>query len=79
MPASDRRHKCNVLGFQPAADESNDAQGGTVQPLRVVDDQDHGYGVSHFADELESRHRNAERIRLEVEAQAEGRLELLPL
>ncbi len=68
-----------MLGFQPAADESNDTERGTVQPLRIVDDQNKRYGVSRFADELEGRDRNAERIRLEVDAQAERRLKGLPL
>src|SRR6266550_519224 len=78
-PAPDRRHERNVLGFEPAANEGNDAEGGTVQPLRVIDDQNQRYGVRYFADELEDRDRNAERIRLEVDAQAECRLEGLPL
>ena len=79
LPAPDRRDERNVLDFQPATNESNDAQGRPVKPVRVVDDENHRYGVSYFADELECGDRNAERIRLEVDAQAECRLEGLPL
>src|SRR6266699_2375002 len=75
----DRGHQSNVLDFQPAGNESNDVEGRTVQPLRVVHDQYKRYGVSHVADELKGRDRNTERIRRVVDAQPECGLEDLPL
>jgi ABC-2 type transport system ATP-binding protein len=68
-----------VLGFKPTADEGQDAEGGTVQPVRVVRDENQRYRVGHFADELKGGGRNAVRIRLEVYAQTECSLEGLPL
>jgi len=68
-----------VLDFQPAGNESNDVEGRTVQPLRVVHDQYKRYRVSHVADELKGRDRNSERIRRVVDAQPECGLEDLPL
>src|SRR5260370_35506547 len=79
LPALDGGHGGNVLDFQPTANECDDTEGGTVQPLRVVDDKNQRYGVRQFADELVDRDRNSERIRLEVDAQTERRLERLPL
>src|SRR6266576_1765734 len=75
----DRGHQPNVLDFQPAGNESNDVEGRTVQPLRVVHDQYKRYRVSHVADELKGRDRNTERIRRVVDAQPECGLEDLPL
>src|SRR5260370_12160954 len=79
LPALDGGHGGNVLDFQPTANEWDDTEGGTVQPLRVVDDKNQRYGVRQFADELVDRDRNSERIGLEVDAQTECRLESLPL
>jgi hypothetical protein len=68
-----------VLVFKPTADESEDAEGGTIQPVRVVHDENQRYRLSYLADELKGGDRNAVRIRLEVYAQPECSLEGLPL
>ncbi len=64
-----------MLGLQPAADERNNAEAGTVQPLRVVDDQNQRRRVSYFAYELKGRDRNDVGIPPDVDAKAECGLE----
>jgi hypothetical protein len=79
LPAPDRRHERNMLGFQSATNESNDAESGTVQPLRVVDDYNQRHRVSYFADEPKGGDRHAIGIGLEVDTQTKGGFEGLPL
>jgi len=68
-----------VLAFQPAANERDDAEGGTVQPLRVVEIRTSGTesATSQMSWKAATAMRNESGLR--STPRAECRLEGLPL
>jgi hypothetical protein len=75
---SSRSQECHWFQLQPPGNESQDCQGGLIEPVRVVHNQDQRTGLRRFADQLMRRQRHPEQVGLKVAGDAERRLEHAP-
>ena len=75
MSSANGGHQRHWLALQPASDERQRTHAGVVEPLRVVDDQDHWASVRGVTHKLKGGKRDAKWIRLEFSAHAERGVE----
>ena len=74
VPGSHRGDQRHGHVLQPPGDEREHAQARSIEPVRVVNEQDHRTGVGRVADQPEGGHGDSERIGVDVSRHSERSL-----